>query len=64
MILYTVYYSVADPTFHADADPNFFARLRTKCFIKIFNYCFQNIKQLVMCNFLSKNAGGGVRCEE
>ena len=68
-----MYSSVADPerfdadpdlTFQADADPdptldpntNPFPRVRN-CFLQIFNYCFQSNPKLVMCNFLSKNAG-------
>ena len=39
----------------------FLARVRQKIFLKIFNYRFQNLIKLVMCNFLSKNAGAGVR---
>ena len=56
-----------DPTFHAnaDTDPIFLSYERKKKkFFKIFNYCFQNSTKLVMCNFLSKNAGGGVRSDE
>ena len=53
-----------DPTFQADADPdpNPFTRVRN-FFLQIFNYCFQSLPKLVMCNFLSKNAGGRVRGE-
>ena len=57
-----------DPTFQADADPdphpdpNPFTRVRN-FFLQIFNYCFQSLLKLVMCNFLSKNAGGRVRGE-
>ena len=29
-------------------------------FFKIFNYCFQNLKKLVMCSFLTNDAGGGI----
>ena len=55
-----------DPTFQADADPdpdpNHFTRVGN-FFLQIFNYCFQSLPKLVMCNFLSKNAGGRVRGE-
>ena len=59
--------SVADPEhFDADADPdpdpNPFTSVK-KNFLQIFNYCFQSLPKLVMCNFLSKNAGGRVRGE-
>ena len=53
-----------DPTFHADADPYPDLKKLTKGekkFFKIFNYCFEILTKLVMCNFLSKNSGGGVR---
>ena len=32
-------------------------------FLQIFNFCFQSLPKLVICNFLSKNAGGRVRGE-
>ena len=57
-----------DPTFQADADPdpppNPFTRVRI-FLLQIFNYryCFQSFPKLVMCNFLSKNAGERVRGE-
>ena len=61
-----------DPTFQADKNPdpapdpdlnpNPFTRVRN-CFLKILSYCFQSLPKLVMCNFLSKNAGGRVRGE-
>ena len=53
-----------DPTFQADTDPdpNPFTRVR-KVFLQIFKLLFQSLPKLVMCNFLSKNAGGRVRGE-
>ena len=61
-----------DPTFQADADPDLnpapdpdpysFTRVRN-LFLQIFNYCFQSLPKLVLCNFLSKNAGGRVKGE-
>ena len=32
-------------------------------FLQIFYYCFQSLPKLVMCNFLSNNAGESVRGE-
>ena len=56
-----------DPSFHADADPDpnpkNFKLGREKFFLHIFNYILQNLSKLVMCNFLSNNAGGVVRVE-
>ena len=64
------FYADPDPTFQAHTDPNPapapvpnpFTRVRN-FFLKIFNYCFQSLPKLIMCNFLSKNAGGRVRGE-
>ena len=53
-----------DPTFHDDADPDtkfFVARERTNFSFKSPTIFFQNLIKLVMCHFLSNNAGGGVR---
>ena len=36
---------------------------KNKKVLQIFNYFFQNLSKLVMSNFLSYNAGGGVRVE-
>ena len=57
-----------DPTFQVDVDPtqdldpNPFTRVRNFSLL-IFNYryCFKSLPKLVMCNFLSKNAGERVR---
>ena len=53
-----------DPTFQADADPdpNIFQLGRGKKMSAKSNLYFFLLK-LVMCNFLSTNAGGGVRDE-
>ena len=53
-----------DPTFHANADPapNLLARERKKISSKSLKK-FQTLTKLVMCNFLSNNAGGGVTDE-
>ena len=48
-----------DPTFQTDADPNPFTRVRNE---KLFSSnLHQSLPKLVMCNFLSKKAGGRVR---
>ena len=53
-----------DLNFNADADQdqNFLVRERKKIFPQnLHNYFFKNLTKLVMCNFLSSNAEGGVR---
>ena len=52
-----------DTTFQADADPDQNPKGKKFFLLQIFNYCFQSLPKLVMCNFLSKNAGGRVRGE-
>ena len=53
-----------DPTFHADADPDpkkFLLGGEKKNVFQIFKFVLHNLTKLVMCNFLSNNAGGGAR---
>ena len=53
-----------DPTFQADADPKFVKLGRTIFFLPNHFFLLHNLTKLVMCNFLSNNAGGwaiGVR---
>ena len=47
-----------DPTFHADVDPDHSSWSGSEfIFFLIFS---KNLKKIVMYNFLSNNAGGGV----
>ena len=54
----------SDPTFQADPDPAQDPIAFTRGRKIFFNYCFQSLPKLVMCNFLSKNAGGRVGDEK
>ena len=51
-----------DPTFQADVDQDpklFELRREKKNFFQTFFFSLHNLTKLVLCNFLSNNAGGG-----
>ena len=55
-----------DPTFQADADPdpkNFQLGREKNCLLNLHFFLLHNLTQLVMCNFLTNNAGGGSKGE-
>ena len=55
--------SVADPE-RFDVDPDSkFCQLGREFFFKSSLFLLHNLTELVMCNFLSNNAGGGAKGE-